>query len=181
MRVVLLLVVASGCQVASLQPDGPAVDFTGRVDEVAAVFAGTRTGAVEDGGGEYPCGMEGAAFTVVSDVSAPIACSDHVDSTVDTCASATDASFPLEGSIEFADDEPIAVSGHIGIWSEPEGLMLFKSVLEPTDDSDLAMELLVDGTLLDEAVFTGLHWTDRHSEEGDEATIWEICTFTFAD
>ncbi len=35
--------------------------------------------------------------------------------------------------------------------------------------------------MLDEAVFTGLYWSQRHSAEEDETTIWELCTLEFTD
>jgi hypothetical protein len=182
-----LLLLAAGCGGQTgempLQPDGPLVDFTERVDEVAVVFGGSRPGEARDGGGDEPCAIDGAAFTLVSEVGDPSGCTDHEDSTTDSCESATEASFALDGSIDFGDGAPVSFGGHIGIWSEPDGLMLFKSLLTPPDgdDANQNLDLLVDGRLLDEAVFTGLSWTRRLSEEEDETTIWEICTLAFTE
>jgi hypothetical protein len=187
MRGALLVLFAGGCGGQTgelpLQPDGPLVDFTQRVDDVVAVFGGSRAGEVLDGRGDQPCALEGAAFTLVTEVGDPSGCTDHEDSTYDSCESATEASFALNGNINFGDDAPTTFSGHIGIWSEPDGLMLFKSLLTPTDGdyADLGLDLLVDGAMLDEAVFAGLSWSQRHSAEEDDTTIWELCTLELTD
>lgn len=108
---------------------------------------------------------------------------DHEDGTTDSCERVTEVSFALDGSIDFSDGTPAVFGGSVEIWSTERGLMVFASHLSPPDGAypHQKLDLLVDGTLLDEVVFTGLHWTRRHSEEEDETTIWEICTLAFTD
>lgn len=179
----LVLPLAAGCMVTSIQPDGPLVDFTERRKEVGAVFDGVRAGAAHDGGGDARCAIEGAEFVVETEVGGPSGCTDHHDSTANTCESATEASFALEGSIALGDDAPSEFSGRIGIWSEEEGLMLFKNDLTPPegDNPVQGLDLLVEGTMLEDAVFTGLSWSWQLSADEDEAAIWEVCTLSFAE
>lgn len=185
MQTLLMLLSLVGCGGQSgenpLRPSGPHVDFTALTGEVEAVFSGTHPGGVHDGGGEEACAIDGAEFVVETEIGSPIGCTDNDDSTVDSCEDATEAGFTLDGSIDFGDGTPLAFSGSVGIWSEEEGLMLFKSLLTPPegDYPHQNLDLLVDGTMLDEAVFTGLSWTRRLSTDEDEITIWEMCTLAF--
>lgn len=189
MRGALLLLLAGGCggQTGEMPigPDGPLVDFTQHVDDVAAVFGGSHPGLVEDAGRDRPCTLDGADFTLVSVVGDPSGCTDHDDATPNTCTRATEAYFALDGTIDFGDEAPIDFTGNIAIWSSEEGLRTFKDSLEDLDD-DYAisvMMLLWEGILLDEARFVGLEWdrTLTADEDGDESTEWEVCTLAFTD
>lgn len=181
--VLLALTTACGGSTGELPlgASGPHVDFTAHVDEVAAVFAGSFPGGVHDGGGNEPCAIDGMAFVVETDIGDPIGCTDNEDRTVDTCESATEAGFALDGRIVLGDEAPADFAGGVTIWSSVDGLMVFKSTLTPPE-SDYARQgltLLVEGTLLDEATFTGLVWDRILTPETEEPTVRELCNLDF--
>lgn len=189
--VLATLTLAQGCGCDCLSPSGPRVDMTEARADVQAVFEGTFTGKALDDPGDgangvtfVPCEIADEAFTVTLAVGEP-SCTDADHPERADCSRADQAYFPLSGTIQVAEDAPIALDGGVEVWSGDDGLIVWSTNTDgfgglggPYTRQTLDFTLS-DDVLLSDVALRGLSWAGRLSEEGAAEVVWEQCALAF--